>query len=122
MLPSYVVFFCGIGAGYMLGLRIGAAPMLRFADRIMPIEVWGGVFFTCGILMIVAMLAHHRTLYRYALLVCATSMAVWLAVALLGVFYAPVTYTAWLWPFIVMQACRASNRSLVRGELDRPGG
>lgn len=121
MLPSYVVFFGGLGAGYIAGFRIGQNPMLRFANEIMPLQVWGGVFVCCSLLMVAAMVRGSRMLYRYALNVCAISMFVWTTVAVIGIFYQPVTFTAPLWPFLVMQACRASNRSLLRGETDRTG-
>lgn len=121
MLPSYAVFFGGLGAGYIAGFRIGQNPMLRYADQIMPLQVWGCVFVACSLLMVGAMWRHSRMAYRYALNVCALSMFVWMCVAVLGIFYQPVTFTAPLWPGLVMQACRASNRSLLKGERDDAG-
>jgi len=124
MLPSYAIFFAVIGLGYIFGQagRVIAAPMLRYADTIMPIQVWGGVFLACGLLMALALRLHHRLLYRWALTICGFSMVIWTGVAIAGAIWSDVTLTAWVWPWLVLQACRASNRSLLRGEQDQAGG
>lgn len=123
MLPSYAVFFAVVGLGYMFGQagRVFASPMLRYADHILPIPVWGGLFVTCSLIMVVALRSHDRLLYRWALTLCGISMVVWMGVAIAGAIWSNVTVTAWVWPGLVTQACRASNRSLLRGEHDEPG-
>lgn len=121
MLPSYAIFIGGLGIGYIAGYRIGQNPMLKYADHIMPLEVWGGVFVACSLTMTAALILHRRLLYQYALMMCAVSMFIWMLVAIVGIFSQPITFTAPLWPGLVMQACRASNRSLFRGERDRTG-
>lgn len=119
-LPLYVLLFGVIGAGYLFGQahRLYAAPMLRFADRIMPLGVWGGLFLSCALLMAFAMHRKNRMLYRYALWVCVLSMLVWAVVAVVGVFFEPVTWSAWVWPFSVAGFCLASERSLAKGEVN----
>jgi hypothetical protein len=116
MLPSYVLFFGGVGLNFMTAPfdRLAATPMLRYADQIMSIRVWGCLFALCALLMAVAMLLHHRELYQFALLLCGISMVLWTLVAIVGIFERPISYSSWLWPAIIAAACFASNRSLVR--------
>lgn len=124
MTKVYVIFFAVIGSNFLAGTfgRAQASPMLRYADRIMDIRVWGGLFVGCALLMLTALLTHNRYLYRYGLLVCSTSMVVWSLVAVAGIFVEPVSYSAWAWPAFVAAACAASNRSLAQGEFDRRWG
>lgn len=117
MLPVYVVFFGVIGINFLASpQRLAASPMLRYADHIMPLRVWGAMFFTCCILMLIALAFASRDLYRFALLMCAVSMLLWTLVAILGAFVEPVSFSAWAWPGTIAAACLASNRSLVRRE------
>jgi hypothetical protein len=116
MVPAYVVFFGFVGANFMLSSfhRLVASPMLRYADQVLSIRLWGALFATCALLMLAALMLKHRDLYRFALLLCAVSMSVWTLVAIAGVFVEPISYSAWVWPALVATACFASNRSLVR--------
>jgi hypothetical protein len=122
MLPMYVVFFAVVGANYLTAsmTRLQASPMLRYADRLMSIRVWGALFLGCALLMLAALIRHNRSLYRYGLFVCFFSALTWTAVAIAGIFAEPVSYSAWAWPALVAAACMASNRSLAKGELDEP--
>lgn len=121
--PTYVVFFTVIGANFLFGpaSRNTSSPMLRYADSLMGIRAWGGLFLGCGLLMLVAMWVHSRDLYRYGLLVCALSMATWTLVAIGGIFAEPVSFSAWVWPGAMTAFCLATNRSLVR-DRHRPNG
>lgn len=117
MLPTYVVFFGVVGVNFIASPhRLAASPMLRYADDVMSLRAWGGLFFGCCMLMVAAMAIGHRDLYRFALLMCAFSMVLWAVVAILGIFVEPVSFSAWVWPATVAAACFASNRSLVRRE------
>lgn len=122
MIPLYMFFFGVIGISFMASPYhlLVATPMLRYADTIMSIRAWGGVFLACGLLMLAAIVTHNRGLYRYALLVCCISMTVWMLVAIAGIFAEPVTYSAWAWPGIVAGACYAANRSLGRDAAQPP--
>lgn len=116
MVPAYAVFFAFLGANFTLApfRRLAASPMLRYADQVLSIRLWGALFVTCALLMAAATVLKHRDLYRFALLLCAMSMSVWALVAIAGIFVEPVSYSAWVWPALVATACFASNRSLVR--------
>jgi hypothetical protein len=121
MLPTYVLFFAVVGSNFLAGTfgRASSSPMLRYADGLMPIRVWGGLFCACALLMAAAMLTRNRYLYRYGLTLCCFSMIVWALVALVGIWVEPVSYSAWAWPGFVAAACAASNRSLAQGEIDQ---
>lgn len=121
MTKAYVVFFAVFGASLMVTPldRLLATPMLRYAHHIMSIRAWGAMFFACGLLMVVALVRERRMLYRYGLLVCGLSMATWTLVALVGIFFEPISYSAWVWPAFVMAACWATNKSLEKGERDQ---
>lgn len=120
MLPAYTIFFAVVGASLITTplARLAATPMLRYADTIMSVRIWGALFVACALLMAAALARHHRTMFRFALLVCFFSMVLWAVVAILGVFYEPVSYSAWAWPALVAAACMATNRSLAKGERD----
>lgn len=124
MLPTYVLFFAVVGSNFAAGTfgRASSSPMLRYANTIMPIPVWGAVFLACSLIMAVALVRRSRFWYRYGLLVCAISMIVWALVAIAGIFAEPVSYSAWAWPAFVAAATIASNRSLAQGEQDQRHG
>lgn len=118
MLPTYVATFGIVGVNWLAApsQRLLASPVLRAADAIMPIRGWGALFAACAVLMAVALVRHHRDLYRFALLVCAVAMSTWSLVAAVGTLFEPVSFSAWVWPACVAVACLASNRSLARHE------
>lgn len=120
MLPAYTIFFAIIGAGLITTpfQRLSASPMLRYADTIMSVRIWGALFVACALLMLAALARQHRTMFRFALLICFFSMVLWTIVAALGVLYEPVSYSAWAWPAMIAAACMATNRSLAKGERD----
>lgn len=115
MVPTYVVFFSVVGSNFLFGPSARLqSPMLRYADTLMDIHIWGGLFLGCGLLMLTAMWLRNRDMYRYGLIVCALSMATWALVAVLGIFAQPISFSAWAWPGAMTAACLATNRSLVR--------
>lgn len=120
--PTYAIFFTVVGSNFLTGpySRL-SSPMLRYADSIMSIRLWGALFLGCGILMFAAIWTHNRDLYRFGLLVCATSMLTWTLVAILGVFAEPVSFSAWAWPGAMTAFCLATNRSLVRDRRPTSG-
>lgn len=121
--PTYTAFFMVVGANFLFGPegRNTSSPMLRYADTLMDIRMWGGLFLGCGVLMLGAMWQHNRDLYRFALLVCAASMASWTVVAIAGIFAEPVSFSAWAWPGAMTAFCLATNRSLVHDRTPRNG-
>lgn len=122
MLPVVGLFFAVIGANFAAGTfgRADASPMLRYANTIMPIPVWGTVFIACAVLMTAALIRKSRFWYRYGLLFCVISMTVWALVAIAGIFTEPVSYSAWAWPAFVGATCWSLNKSLAK--QDRPRG
>lgn len=120
MLPTYVAFFSVVGMNFALAPspRLLESPMLRYADHLMPIRLWGALFVACGLIMLTALVTKNRMMYRYGLLVCGLSMSVWTAVAVVGLFFEPISFSAWAWPAFIAAACAASDRSLSRHEQD----
>lgn len=120
MLPTYVVLFLGLGLGSTVTPmhRLLATPFFRYADHLMSMRAWGALFIACGLLMLTALIKGNRTLYRWALLVCGLSMLVWAVVALVGVWFQPISFSAWLWPAFAAACTWATNKSLERGERD----
>lgn len=114
MLPAYVIFFGVTGLTYLFTPydRLVASPSLAYANTIMDLRGWGIVFLGASTLMLSALLSGNRSLYRYALLMCAVAMTVWTAVTILAVFNSPASPSSWCWPAIVLVACIASERSL----------
>lgn len=115
MLWLCIVFFAVVGANFMVApTRLFQSPMLRYADSLMSIRIWGALFLACGVIMLVAKLAHNRYWYRYGLMVCFIAMMLWTGVAILGMFAEPVSFSAWVWPAFVGGVCRSMNVSLSR--------
>lgn len=115
MVPAFVIFFAVIGVNFIANTpRLGLSPMLQYADGLMPLQVWGGLFLFCSLLMAAAMVRHHRGMYRYGLLVCCLSMILWTLVAIAGAVVEPVSFSAWAWPALIAAAAFATNRSLER--------
>lgn len=120
MLPAYVVFFGVVGGNFAIGEtpRLFQSPMLRYANHLMSIRVWGCLFLACSLIMLIALIVHNRYLYRYGLLVCCLSMLTWAGVAIVGAFSEPVSFSAWAWPALAAVACWASNKSLERNSAE----
>ena len=120
MLPVYVLFFAGLGINYLATppARLKASPALAYAASIMPLPAWGALFLAAAVLMAAALVTGARTLYRFALLLCALAMGVWTVLNIAAVFATKATPGGWLWPFLVVAACAASYRSLTAGEVD----
>lgn len=121
MVPTYLIFFAVNGLNYMTASAnwLLPSPMLRYANELMPIRVWGALFVTCAALMAWAMVRANRTEYRFALLVCALSMVIWTGIAVAGIWVEHVSFSAWTWPGLVSAACFATNLSLARNDQDQ---
>ena len=114
MLPTYVIAFAWFGLSYLFGPKalLTSSPALAFADDVMPLRAWGGVFLFCALLMCAALLLGRRTLYRFALRMCGLSMIVW-ALIIAGAYLAgDVSASAPVWSAFIAVACFASDRSL----------
>lgn len=119
MLPTYVITFAWFGITYLFGPKsvLVSSPALAFADDVMPLRAWGAVFLACSLLMLTAMLAGTRLLFRFALRMCGLSMIVW-ALIISGAYLAgDVSASAPLWSAFIAVACFASDRSLAVREV-----
>lgn len=118
MLPTYVLFFAAVGANYVTDApRLQQSPSLHYANTLLPLQAWGGFFLCCAAIMAAALLSHRRTAYRFALWLCIVSMGVWSGVFALAAINSIASFTAPAWPAIVAVACYATDRSLLKGEV-----
>lgn len=118
MLPTYCAFFALLGINYVTTPRsiVDASPALAFADAIMPLPAWGGLFLTCSVVMLGALIAHRRILFRLALRICALSMMLWAVIIGGASLSGDATPLAFIWPAFPAVACIASDRSLAARE------
>lgn len=117
-LPFYVVFYGVTGLNYLLTPRdrLLETPALSYADRVMPLPAWGGLFLIAALLMAAALVTGHRGLFRYALLLCGLSMTVWTVLTIAAAFGSSTSPGAWVYPALAVVGCIASYRSLTAGE------
>lgn len=120
MLPTYVGFFTIVGLNYAFAptSRLLPSPVLRYANSVMNIRGWGLVFLLAAALMALALATGRRDMYRYALLLCSLSLAVWTVVGILAVFFSNASPAGWVYSAFVLAACFASYRSLTVREVD----
>ena len=123
MLPTYVGLFTLIGLAYLFqpAARVQASPALAFADRLIPMPVWGGIFLTTAGLLSAAMLVAHRrrwtrVLAGYALWVGVVVLTTWAGIFTGAVITAGASLGSPVWPAFAAIACFASSRSLAAGE------
>jgi hypothetical protein len=117
MLPTYVAFFTVLGVNYIAARGTAdASPPLAFANDVMPLPAWGGMFLGCALLMASALLLRRRLLYRFALRMCALSMLFWAAIIAAASWAGDATPFAAAWPAFAAAACIASDRSLAAQE------
>jgi hypothetical protein len=116
MLPTYVIFFAVVGTNNIVA-DVSANPTLSYVGNLMPLPAWGGLFLTCSAIMLAAMLLGRRLLYRFALRMCALSMAVWAVFIILASLEGAATPFAAAWSAFVGIACLASDRSLAAREV-----
>jgi hypothetical protein len=120
MLPTYATLFLSLGVNYLVKPpRLGDSPALTFADQLLPLQVWGAIFLTAGLLMVTALATRRRLLFEYALWLGGLTLAAWAIVFAAAAFRAHVSATAWEWPAFGVAACYASYRSLSVGEWTR---
>lgn len=118
MLPVYVVFFTLLGLTYLLTplSRLLASPGLAYADALLSLRVWGGLFLVAAVVMAAAMVTQSRIAFRFALILCGLSMATFTAALMVAIFKSEASPAAWSWSAFVVAACVASERSLAAGE------
>lgn len=118
MLPTYCAFFTLLGVNYIATPfdTITASPALRFANAVMPLPVWGGLFLACAAVMLAALVVKRRIPFRFALRVCMLSMLVWAGIIGAAAIAGDATLLAPIWPGFVAIACLASDRSLATRE------
>ena len=117
MLPTYVIFFAAVGVNYIgANGTADATPALAFVGNVMPLPAWGVMFLGCAALMAAALLRGRRLLYRFALRMCALSMALWAVAVIAASISGDATPLAAVWAGFVARACLATDRSLAVGE------
>lgn len=118
MVPAYVGFFGTLALSFLFtGVPdLVKTPGLRYADHIMTIRGWGLLFSGVVIVMVIALIQRHRSLFRWALIMGAISMAIWAVLMVFAVTNAGASPSAFSWPAFIGGACIASNRSLLKGE------
>lgn len=118
MLPTYVVFFLLLGLNYLTAEQVALAnPALAFANDVMPLPIWGGLFVFCAFVMFAALLTKRRTLYRWALRMCGISMVFWALVIAWASLVGDATPLAAAWAGFVSMCCLATDRSLAAREV-----
>jgi hypothetical protein len=118
MLPTYPFLFAGLGINYVTDAdRLDQSPGLRWIDgHLMPLPGWGLVFLGAAALMVVALVARRRLLYRFALWMCLLASAAFAVALACAVLFGIASYTAPIWPAFVARCCWASERSLLTRE------
>lgn len=114
MLPRYVVFFAVVASNYLftpLG-RLLESPGLSYANELMSLRWWGLAFLAAALAMFAALLRRERDWFRAALLFCRLAMLVWVVVLAFAALLGQASPSAWVWPWLVEGACKASYRSL----------
>lgn len=118
MLPTYAVFFAGLGLNYLFpGEAAAASPVLTFVNHLIPLEVWGGLFIFCAAIMVTALVRRSRVLYRWALRVCGFSMLFWATFVALATLAGDATPFSVGWSLFIATCCLASDRSLAAREV-----
>lgn len=119
MLPTYVIFFAWVGGNWALtdSHRLGESPALRYAATLLPMPMWGCLLVAVSILIAVALLSHRRDLCRFALWIAAIALGLFAVIFALAGFVSVASPSAAAWPLLGAAACIASERSLLKGEV-----
>jgi len=121
MLPTYIVLTGVIGIVYTFdplgrldGVAALAAQRWIMGGQMWP---WGLVFLGLSAVMLAAFRQKRREWFVFALYGCAVTFAMWSVLYAVSIFLDPVTsLLAPVYPLFVVRACRASAKSLLRGE------
>jgi hypothetical protein len=118
MLPLYMGFFTVISLNFMFSNLdvLVKSPGLNYANNLMGLRAWGLIFCAVVVCMAVAVWLRHRSLFRYALILGAITMMLWMLTMLAAILTGDASASAFAWPTFIAGACVASNRSLLRGE------
>lgn len=119
MLPTYAAFFTAVGLNYLLTPldRLLNSPGLAYCHALVSLRVWGVVFLGAAVVMSAALIRHHRTAFRFALILCGLSMSLFAVALVFAYFRGEATPTGWVYPAFIIAACVASYRSLTVGEV-----
>ena len=121
MLPTYVALTAVIGLVYLLdpldrlaGVHALAAQRWIMGGQMWP---WGLVFLGLSCVMLAAFRQKRRQWFVFALYGCAVTFGMWAVLYAVSIFLDPSTsLLAPVYPLFVVRACRASAKSLMRGE------
>lgn len=119
MLPTYVVFFAGVGINFLVTPlhRLAATPGLQYVDVAAGgIRIYGGLFLAIAGLIVLAMRLERLTPCLYALYLAAITLALWALMQIAAAIWAQGSPSGFLWPWLGCRACIASAKSLRRRE------
>lgn len=118
MLPIYPAFALGAGVSFVATPldRLLNSPTLQFANKLIPLSLWGYGYLAVALVLLGALLARDRRAYRLALAVMLVWMAFYTAVTLWAAFAGGASFSAWTWPAFIVAACWATELSLAARE------
>ena len=121
MLPTYVALTLALGLVYTFDPlhRLHGIPALAAQRAVMGGQMWpwGLLFLALSGLMLAAFLQRRRQWFVFALYGCAAAFLMWAVLYTVSIFLDPTTsLLAPAYPLFVVRACRASAKSLLRGE------
>lgn len=118
MLPAHAAFSTALGTAWVLQAdERTAIPSLYALREIWPIQATGGVLLGLGVLGVVAMLTHRRTLAATCLMAGCIGYVLLTVAILWSLPVMPTaSYSAWLWPAYVASAHLATVLSLAADE------
>lgn len=118
MLPLYPALYLAVGVAFLTQAATRTSgPAFDVAKMVIPIPAWGLLFAGVAVVEIVALVAHNRRAYQFALIPGAGLAGFWAVVitssATQSLF---VSYTSGMWVAGMAVAQAASARSLARHE------
>jgi hypothetical protein len=123
LLVPTALFSLGVGLTWIRTpeSRLLASPGLAYADALLTLRAWGGLFLAAGLLMVAAMLTRNRLAYRAAVLFTFITLVIWSGVLVLAAFDSQTSPSAWQWPAQIACACLALYASLTDTASDDTG-
>lgn len=120
MLPTYATLTAIVGTVYLTDPlhRLDYVHALSAPRMLMPMWLWGLAFLTISAVMLTALAAKKRARFVFALYLCATTFFLWGCMYAWSIFLDErVSLLAPIYPWFVVICCRASAKSLLRGEV-----
>lgn len=97
--------------------RLRATPTLRYADHIIPLDLWGWVFIAVAIVLALAIALDSRHLFKAGLTLLIVWLGAFAAAAAVAASEGLGTWSAWAWPAFACASCFAVLRSIESREV-----